>query len=306
MIPLVAGNGLSAAAREEVALELGSLMGAGERWNASWRWDHAHPRTSVELAVPFRLGLAGVVTVSGAWERFRYGIDSTTVAETRRTGGLGFGAWVIPAFRPALGLRYDRWSHDRRYIVLSQGNAVRLANDRLTLRTTVETGIAGQAASSYLAGSIRARWASSSLLQRTAWSIRYGWDLVDSHTPAGLWPFASGDVPWAIPLRAHPFTLRDLLPAATIARTIMHGGVAVDQPVYQSPLITLALGGFVDWALLRNRLDRRPARTLVDGGGGLRIGFAGGALGIIRIDVATGLNDDHSAVTVGLHREWPL
>jgi hypothetical protein len=305
-IPLAAGNGLSAVAREEVALELGSILGAGERWNGSWRWEHAHPRTSVELAVPSRLGWTGVVTVGGSWERFRYGIDSLTVQETRRSGGIGFGAWVIPELRPSLGLRYDRWSGERRYVVVSQANELRLARDRFTLRTTLEAGIANEAAASYTAGSLRARWASSPLLQHTSWSIRYGVDLADSHTPAGLWPFASGDVPGAIPLRAHPFTLRDLLPSSTIARSVMHGGVAVDQPFYRSPLITLALGGFVDWAMMSDRLNGRPTRTFVDGGGGLRIGLADGALGVIRIDLATGLNDDHSALTVGMHREWPL
>jgi hypothetical protein len=308
LIPLIAGNALSALAREEVAVEFGSILGAGERWNVSWRWDNPHARGGGELAVPMRIGLPGVVTVSGLWERFRFGglIDTVEIEEDHRSGGIGFGAWVLPEFRPSLALRSDRWSGGRRYLVISQGNELRLARDRFTLRTSIEAGGSGGDGPSYLMGYARARWASSPLLQRTSWTLRYGWDLADGATPLGLWPFASGDVPWSIPLRAHPFAVGDRLPAATIARTIMHGGFAIDQPFYRSPLISVALGGFVDMAAMGDRLNSRPSRLFVDAGGGLRIGLADGALGVIRVDIATGLNDDHSALTVGMHREWPL
>lgn len=307
-IPLLTSNGVSAITREEVALELGSIIGAGERWNGRWRWDHPHPTVGIELAVPVRWGLPGIVTVSGTWERFRFGglLDSTGLSETHRTGGIGFGAWVVPAFRPALLLRYDRWSGDRRYLVAAQANELRLARDRFTLRTMIEAGAAQATGANYVMGYARARWASSTLLQRTNWSIRTGWDLVDGATPAGLWPFASGDVPWSIPLRAHPFSVNDLLPSATVARSVMHGGVAIDQPFYRSPLATIAIGGFIDWAAMGDRLNGRPSRTFVDAGGGLRIGLADGALGVLRIDLAKGLNDHHTALTVGMHREWPL
>ncbi|HWA16010.1 MAG TPA: hypothetical protein VG817_06245, partial [Gemmatimonadales bacterium] len=306
VIPLLVGNGVTAAAREEVSLELGSLLGAGERWNGRWRWDRAHPRAGIELAAPFTVGIPGVISVGGTWERFRYGLDSLRVEESHRSGGLGFGAWVVPQYRPSLELRYDRWSGARRYLVVGQMNELRLARDRFTLRTTAETGVASGSGSSYLLGSMRARWASSPLLQRRSWSIRYGWDLADASVPVGLWPFASGDVPWSIPLRAHPLTEDNLLPSATIARTVMHGGFAIDQPFYRAPLVSVALGGFVDLATMSDRLNGGSNRTFVDAGGGLRLGLADGALGVFRIDLATGLNDDRTALTVGFHREWPL
>jgi hypothetical protein len=305
-LPLLVGNGLRAVAREEVDLDVSSPLGAGELWSGSVRWDHAHPRTTFDLAAPMRIGRSGVATISGAWERYRFDIGGAEVEEKRKAGGIGFGAWVAPSLRPSLALRYDRWSDDRRYLATTIGAEYRAARDRLSLSARVELGAALEDHPGYTLAGVRADWASSHLLQTTTWSARAGIDLAVVEAPIGLWPVANGDVPEAIPLRAHPFNSNNRLPTGTTGRRLVHGGVALDQPVYRTPLLTLALGTFVDAVHVEQRLSGGGDRFIADIGGGLRIGILDGALGVLRIDLATGLNDDVTALTVGMHQRWPL
>lgn len=305
-VPLLVGNGLRALAREEVDLTVASPLGAGELWSGTGRWDHAHPLLSVALDVPMRIGVPGIASVDGIWERYRFAIGGAEVEETRRAGGLEFGAWVTPALRPRIGLRYDRWSQDRRFLAATFGGEYRALRDRLTLGGNLELGSAVKDHPGYTLASLRAGWASSHLLQRTSWSARAGIDLADIEAPVGLWPVANGDVPTAIPLRAHPFNRDDQLPAGTTGRRLVHGGVAVDQPVYRSHLLTVAVGAFIDAVHVEQRLSGGGDRYLADAGGGLRLGILDGALGVLRIDFATGLNQNVSALTVGMHQRWPL
>jgi hypothetical protein len=183
---------------------------------------------------------------------------------------------------------------------------LREADDRLTLGTLLEWGPSVSGASSYWLAGARAQWASSHLLRTTLWTARLGVNHASRMAPAGLWPAASGDVPQAIPLRAHPYNENDRLPTGTIGRLLLHGGVAVDQPVYRTGPFTFALGVFVDAVQVNTSLSGRRDRFLVDAGGGLRLGLLDGLLGVLRIDLATGLNENVTGLTVGLERKWPL
>jgi hypothetical protein len=67
------------------------------------------------------------------------------------------------------------------------------------------------------------------------------------------------------------------------------------------------VGLFLDAARVSRAADGlRDDRLYLDGGGGIRIGIADGDLGVLRIDVGRGLLDHRSALSVGLHRTWPL
>lgn len=68
----------------------------------------------------------------------------------------------------------------------------------------------------------------------------------------------------------------------------------------------LAAGLFLDGAEIRNPADGSGRdRFYLDAGGGLRMGILDGQLGVLRIDLATGLTDRGTAITVGLHQSWP-
>jgi hypothetical protein len=306
---LLAGGALRAVTQREVGVTSASPTGAGELWTAAWRWERAHPRVEGRVELPVRLGLSGTVGVSGGWERFRFGLDtaaSGVLTETRRSGGLTAGGWITPAVRPTLGLRLERWSEARQYLVAQLGGEYRAAEDRLLLASSLERGFALASHPAYARGNLLAMWASSVGLSRATWSVRIGLDLTSRQAPLGAWSVASSDLSWAIPLRAHPRTSKGLLPGATTSRKILHGGIAGDRPIYRTGPFTLAIGLFVDAAGIVNPADgSRRDRLYLDAGGGLRLGILDGQLGVLRADLATGLNDRRTALTVGMQQGWP-
>ncbi len=306
---LLASGALRAITQREVAVTVATPTGGGELWTGAWRWEHAHPRVVFRVDMPVRLGVRGVIDVEGVRERFRFALDTArngAFEETRRAGGVGFGGWITPALRPAVGFRLEQWSGARKYLAASAGTEFRAAADRFVLATSVEYGQALATHPSYTRGSVGALWTSSIGLQRASWSTRVGVDLVSQRTPLGLWPVASGDLDWAIPLRAHPRTSGGMLPGATAGRSMIHGGLSGDHPVRRAGPFTLAVGLFLDGAEIFSPADGSGRdRFYLDAGGGIRIGILDGHLGVVRVDLATGLTDRRTAITVGLHQSWP-
>jgi len=306
---LLAANAVRAMTQHAIGVSIATPTGAGELWTAEWRWEHAHPRFALGVEVPVRLGFSGVMSLESIRERFRFAVDSAPTGvfeESRSAGGVAFGGWINPALRPYAGLGLERWSGGRKYLDVSAGAEFRAAGDRLVIATT---GVYAQTLAnhpSWIQGYVRTQWSSAVGLSRRSWSARLGVDLTSHSAPLGVRPVASGDDPWVIPLRAHPRTLDGLLPGATTGRGIIHGGLSGDQPVYRAGLFTLAVGIFVDGAQIMDPADGSGRDRLhLDAGGGIRIGILDGQLGIVRVDLATGLTTRRSAITVGLHQSWP-
>ncbi len=306
---LLAAAMLHAVTQQEVGVSIASPTGAGELWTGVWRWEHAHPRVVLRVDLPAHLGFSGIIGVEGTWERFRFAVDTArngAIEETRHVGGVGFGGWVTPALRPIAGLRVEQWSGGREYLTATAGAEIRAATDRLVLFTTVEYGRAIAPRPSYMRGDLLAAWSSSSGLRHAAWSARVGMDLVSDRTPVGIWPVASGDIARAIPLRAHPRTSEDLLPGSTAGRRMLHGGLSGDHPMYHVGPFLLAAGLFLDAAeIVHPASGASGERFYLDAGGGFRIAILDGQLGVVRIDLATGLTDRRTALTIGLHQSWP-
>ncbi len=306
---LAAAQSIRALGQHEIGVSLATPLGAGELWSGTWRWDHAHPLVDFQAEIPLRLGVPGVIGFDGGWERFRFAPRAAAdsgIEETRRAGSVTFGGWVNRALRPSIGLRLEHWSGNAQYLAGIGGLEFRAAGDRFSLRTTAEQAAAIQSGPGYSRGSLRTDWASSFGLRRASWSVRAGIDLASRTAPLGVQPMASGDLPLAIPLRAHPWTRDGVIPTSTIGRTIVHGGVSADQPLFRTGLFTVAAGIFLDGADVGNPADGSGrSRFYLDAGGGIRIGILNGQLGVIRVDLATGLIDRTTALTVGLHQEWP-
>ncbi len=307
----VAATALAGAvAQEAVALELASVTGAGELWRAEWRWERARPHAALRLDVPARLGMPGIVSVEGAREGMRMAVNAaapTVVEETWRSARLGFGAWLNADVRPTISIGLERWSGDRHYLTLEAGTEVRGAGDRLRLAVTGARAAALRDHSSWRRASARAMWASSLGLSRPAWSARLGGDWTSAGTPLGAWPVAGGNLSRAIPLRAEPAPRADRLSGRAAGRSVVHGGVTGDLPVFRGGPLVFAVGAFLDGARVADAADGTAGgRFQLDGGAGLRIGLAEGELGVLRIDYARGLlAERRSAVTIGLHQRWP-
>jgi hypothetical protein len=305
---LLGGGVLSAVTQHQLGISVASPTGGGELWTAAWRWENAHPWLTFRVDIPLQLGLNGVVGIGAGWERFRFATTAVqgVYEESRRSGGASFGAWITPSLRPFAGVRVESWSGAREYVVGATGLEFRAAGDRLVLASRLEYAQPVSTMASYARGSLRAMWASSVGLERATWSVRLGLDLANNGTPLGAWPEASGDIPLAIPLRGHTRTSDGLLPGNTTGRTIMHGGLAGDHPLFHVGPIAVAAGLFLDGAEIRSPADGTSAdRFFLDAGGGLRFGILGGHSGILRIDLATGLTDRNTALTAGVHQSWP-
>jgi hypothetical protein len=256
------------------------------------------------------LGFPGVVSVGGAWERFRIATDPSqtlVVEQSRRSAALGFGGWVTAGLRPSTEIRLDRWSAEQRYLVPALGVELRTLSDRLKLAAATDYAIALSTQDSYLSGGAGAMWVSSLGLGRAAWSARVGFDWAGRHAPLGTWPVAGGDLSWALPLRAHAPTRQGFLSGSSAGRTGATAGLAGDKPIYRVGPLVVAAGVFLDAARIVTTADGSPDRFYLDGGGGLRIGVDDGGLGVLRVDLARSLvADRRSALTVGVHQSWPL
>ncbi|MDZ4257756.1 MAG: papain-like cysteine protease family protein [Gemmatimonadales bacterium] len=300
---------IGALARSRVDLKVASPTGNGELWSALYRWETARPRVALRADLPIGLLVPGVIGMESVWERVRFALDTATgvVVDSRRVAAVEFGGWISPAVRPSLGVRVERWSGDRDFLVVSTGAEVHGWRERFMMTALAEQAAPLSAPSSYTRGRILAMWASSPGLSRATWSTRLGADWVSGRTPLGIWPVTGNDIAWAIPLRAEPGIGDGELRGRTAGRTILHAGLAGDHPVHRVGPFRVAVGLFLDAARVSRAADGlRDDRLYLDGGGGIRIGIADGDLGVLRIDVGSGLLDHRSALSVGLHRTWPL
>lgn len=306
---LLTSGGISAITKSEVAVSIASPTGAGEFWTGDWRWARAYPRVAVRVSLPARLGVSGVVTVGGDWERYRFALDTVQTGvfeESRHSGTVAFGGWIHPALRPFVGLGFARWSGAREYLSATAGMEFRGASDRFVLVTMVERAQTVTIHPSYTQGNLSAMWAASRGLRQATWSARLGIDVASRQTPLGAWPVASTSFSSSIPLRAHSRISNGLLQSRTTGRSILHGGLSAEHPVLHAGPFILAAGLFLDGAEVMGPADGSGRdRLFLDAGGGIRIGIQDGQFGVVRIDLATGLTDHRSALTVGLHQSWP-
>ncbi|MDZ4257743.1 MAG: cysteine peptidase family C39 domain-containing protein [Gemmatimonadales bacterium] len=306
----LAAAGLIGVARSEVGLKVASPTGGGELWSAFYRWETARPRVAFRSDIPVDMFFPGVIGMESAWERVRFALDTANaevVEDSRRSASAEFGGWITPGVRPSAGVRVERWADKRDFLVMSTGAELRSRDDRFMLTVVGEQAAALSAPASYTRGGVRAMWTSSPGLGQAAVSTRLGADWVSSQAPLGIWPVTGSDISWAIPLRAEPGIGGGALKGRTAGRGIFHAGLAGDHPIHRVGPFILVVGVFLDGARVISAADGLGNdRFYLDGGGGIRIGIAEGDLGVLRIDVGRGLLDGRSALSVGVHRTWPL
>lgn len=303
--PQVVRVAARALVEREIVLELPSPVGGGELVAARGRIDPARPHAVLSLASPADFGVPGVVTLAGSWERRRFALDTAggVLIEERRSGRAAYAAWLTGGLRTSVGIRLDRWSGGTSSAELSTAAEARLAGDRLTVRLEGSAAVAAGTGAGYRLASLQLAWRSSTEPAPVVWSARAGVAAASAGAPLSTWPLAGSDVGEVIALRAHPVSRAGAIPGAQLARHIPHGGAAVDWAVATLGPAALGFGGFLDAAWFR-AAPYRPhgAPWLVDAGGGLRLGLNGTTL---RLDLAHGLSDGSTAISLGLHTDWP-
>jgi hypothetical protein len=120
--------------------------------------------------------------------------------------------------------------------------------------------------------------------------------------PASIWPGADTGHARPVLLRAHPLLDDGVIEGGVFGRRV--GFASVEAQRWLKPiahgLVRIAPAVFVDSARAARGLPATDQRLHVDAGAGLRLSLAGG--GVLRVDLARGLRDGRTALSVGWQR----
>jgi hypothetical protein len=299
LVPL-AMLGARAAIDREAAVTVAGLLGAGEAWNASWRWWENRPRVafSFESSAPF----GGVWSLEVAGERQSYGAvaaglqtrEAVPVSERRRGVTLTASDWITGTTRWEAQAAVERWPAGTA-TSFAAGVEQRLWTDQVLLqaRGTLLTGEVGSWAAD---GS--ARWASSRSNDGVVWIAHAGLAAAGVDAPLALWPGAGTGQGRAVLLRAHPLLRDGVIADGVFGRSLVHGGAEWRRWQPRSArIVRLAPAVFLDIARAWHPPPFADRRWHADIGVGVRV--ATPMPGSLRIDLARGLRDGEMALSFG-------
>jgi hypothetical protein len=290
----LASMGVRLLSERELSASMASALHGGELITASWRWWESRPRVAFEYAAPSRLGVWRAELFG---EKQTYGAAVDELVERRRGGSLSLSHWTDTMTRWTIGAGIDTWNDGERTLSLSVEADQRLAADRLSLH-----GGASLFAGSFSAwtGGAGAVWRSSIRHEGTVVLARAGVDAVSREARLALWPGAGTGPARRVLLRAHPLLDDGRVTGDVFGRRLAYSGVEAQRwtkPVFK--VVRLAPAAFVDVAGADRRL-RPGSASHADAGVGLRVALPGSS--VLRVDVAKGLRDGDTAVSVGWGR----
>jgi hypothetical protein len=309
----LAAIGVHSAVRREARLEFANATASGELWTASWRWWANRPRVAVALAIPTFAGATGLWRVEGSWERQTYlavpnqpgaSTPDGLIASERRRAGLSFGDWASGELRWQVRGGLDRWVDRGSHV--SAGGAIerRLGADRIALGA--EGAIwrpMGGNGDTFAAGSLSMAWRTTPA-RGHRWTATAGLHGVSASAPLDLWPSAGTGEGRPLLLRAHPLLHDGIIRAAEVTRVLAHGTLERKQPLSLRPPAPLWWAVFVDVAGRPSSHSGAERVMMIDVGTGLRLDLPG-TPDVLRLDVARGIRDGNTALSVGWQTAWP-
>jgi hypothetical protein len=292
------GLGLEALTDHEVSPSLAGMTGGGELITASWRWWAHRPRVGLSVAAPAPRALGG-----GVWrvDAFR---ETETFGEQRfeevRTSvGLTVSNWITARTRLEGGASLDRWRGLDSMAGLSAAAEVWPIRDRLAIEGRVGTWLGNP--TSFGSGSIQVEWRSSATMLGPVWHATSGIQAASGDAPASLWPGADTGHARDVLLRAHPLLDDGIITGGVFGRRVIYSSAEWRQWVRLSRWpVRVAPAAFVDIARASQGLPSTDLRTHTDVGVGARLALPGTS--VLRIDLAKGLRDGHTALTIGWTR----
>jgi hypothetical protein len=318
-LPQLIGTAARALPARELSVSLASPVGAGALLAARWRWWENRPLVGASIAAPGALALPGVLEAEGYWERQSYEPsraadrdaeadrepqDDPPVVEERRHAALRLGEWLSGALWLNGGLALDRFADGPVRPGLLAAAQLRLAGDRLAL-------LASGSASPRLANrsgfgliELGASWRSAASRRTLQWRARTGLELATAASPLALWRGAGTGHARDALLRAHPLLDDGVVRGGRIGRYLAHGGLEVTRWLWEGGLAATGVALFVDGAKLWRPLDGGGEEDLmIDAGAGVRFTLPG--QGGLKADLAVGLRDGATAMSVAWEAPWP-
>ena len=296
-VPL-ATSGLRTALQREVALTAVSPLGRGETWSGAWRWWTNRPRVAFGFAGPAVLGPPAVWTLDAAWEResFGPGIVGPDFTVDERTGAAaGASVWMEPWLRVHVSGGFDDWVVHGGFARAGAGFDIRLAEDRLGFSANADTWSSIEGGPGFVRLAADAAWTTSTEFRGLVFTARSGIESVGPAAPATVWPGAGAGFARQTLLRAHSLLSDGVVTGRAFDRHLATGSAEV---VYWLPLGSGLQAGGAAFLDVARTWGVRPGESLADAGIGVRVGSSAREA-VLRIDVATGLNNSEFAVSAG-------
>ncbi len=291
-----AAIGLHAATERELVATFASLSGGGESIDVAWRWWEHRPRTAASFAAPAPARLGGAWRVDVFRETQTFGSAAARSIETRTSAALTVSDWALAGLRWQTGLALDRWSPRGGAAAVSGAVQFRPADDRVSIDARVAHWFATTPA--FSAASLTGSWRSSGRAQATVWLARGGFQMATDDAPASVWPGADTGHARDVLLRAHPLLTDGVITGGVFGRRLAFGGAEwrrwcelKGKPVRIAPAM------FVDAARAIRGLPGSSSSAQLDAGAGLRLAVPG--TGVLRLDLAHGLRDGRTVLSVG-------
>jgi hypothetical protein len=291
------GIGLRAATERELATSFAGVSGGGDLVAVSWRWWAHRPMVAASYAAP---GPGGVWRVDASRETQTFGVSGPlTFEETRTRAGVEVGNWIGQRTRVRGGAAIEDWTVRPRTAAVSGRVEFWPVVDRLAF----EAGGATWRGSgvSFGGADAAARWRSTASSTGTVWRVDAGYRIVTAGSPASIWPGADTGHARDLLLRAHPLLDDGVIRGGVFGRRLAFGTLEIQRwlkpgkrPVRAAP------AAFLDVARASRGLGTSTDRTQADAGVGLRLSLLG--MGVLRVDLAHGLRDGRTALSVAWQR----
>lgn len=309
--------GARTAVGRAISVEAPGWTGQSDRWTANWRWWNNRPRIAVGFAAPSAGRIRGVWQVDASWTRqaFASGAGQAGQRETQQHASLTLSDWIRPDLRYTVRGTVDSWQDDG---ITARGRTVgtglalerHFGADRWIVSAEGRVWWPADANPAPLA--VASRRFQSIDLQTAARSTTtdrgfvtlttLGTRAVSAAAPRLLWPGA-GDVDARSPmLRAHPLTRDGVIDSPAFGRRLVFASIEQRRWFNRSPILRVAVAGFIDAARAWQPADGdRRRRLVVDAGVGLRVRVPGHD-DVLRVDYGHGLRDGAHVVSIGWAR----
>jgi hypothetical protein len=290
----LSATALRALTDRELRVNAASVTGGGELWHAAWRWWDNRPRIAVGLDAPAPFG--GVWAIGFVNERETYG-DAATFQQERHTLSFSYADWLTGTTRWEAGATREEWPAGPATGVMG-GIRYQSLDDRFT--AAGRTTLWGRDGVEWLTGG-SVEWRSRSRNEGIVIVSRGAASLASDGTPLSSWNGAGSGQGRDELLRAHPLLHDGVIRDAVFGRGLVNG--TIEWRRWSAPfkrVLRVAPAVFVDAARACDVPEFADRRAHVDAGGGVRLAIPGA--GVLRADVAVGLRDGRTAVSVGWTR----
>ena len=287
---------VEAAVNRFVSTTVASPTGGGEVVTVTGRWWQHRPGAWLTFAAPAPAAIGGVWRVDASRETQAFGEDA--LEQTRAHAGLAYGKWVTARARIEGNGGVDSWSNGGRGATFGVVAQFWPEMNRLALDVA---GTAWTAAAPFGRFDGGVRWRSTAASSGHVWLARGALQIATDAAPEFVWPGADTGPARDVLLRAHPLLHDGVITGGVFGRELVAGSAEWRRwsrlPTW---LVQIAPAVFVDTARATRGLATTDDRTHVDVGAGVRFSMAG--MGVLRIDLAHGLRDGATALSVGIER----